>query len=308
MRQAAALLCLLAAPALALDLPAPARLSAEGGGSDGTLAIATGPWTESGVPMREVTGTIRHEAWLLPDTSLTPRQMLDPLEAQLAADGFEPVFTCRDRECGGFDFRYALELLPEPGMHVDLGNYLYLATMRPDGAAVALTASRGGGAGYIHISRAGPDIPEVSAVPPPDPPEPDATTADPDPLPDESIAALMARNGHVVLNDLEFSTGASELSSIAFPSLIELAAWLNADPGRRVVLVGHSDAVGALDTNVTLSRQRAEAVAERLQNAHGVAEGQISAEGVGYLAPIATNATPEGRAANRRVDAVSLGE
>ena len=45
-----------------------------------------------------------------------------------------------------------------------------------------------------------------------------------------------------------------------------------------------------------------------LREAHGVPEGQISAEGVGYLAPVASNATPEGRAANRRVDAVAVAQ
>lgn len=304
MRAPALILLAAAGPALALDLPAPARLTAEDGSEGGTLALATGPWADDGLPVREVEGRIRHEAWVIPGTSLTPLQMLDPLRAQLEAEDFTVLFSCADEACGGFDFRYALDLLPEPEMHVDLGDYRYLSAARPDGAAVALVTSRGNGSGYIHVSRAGPETPVVKA----ETPEDEAGPAPEQPAPATEMRVgleeTMARDGHAVLGDLEFATGSSELAGASFPSLIELAAWLNADPARQVVLVGHSDAVGSLDANIDLSRRRAEAVAARLRDAHGVAPGQISAEGVGFLAPVAPNATEAGRAANRRVDAV----
>ena len=89
-------------------------------------------------------------------------------------------------------------------------------------------------------------------------------------------------------------------------SLQALAAFLRADPARRVTLVGHTDTVGALDRNIALSKRRAASVLERLVSAHGVPRAQIAAEGMGYLAPIASNLTPEGREANRRVEVVLL--
>ena len=70
--------------------------------------------------------------------------------------------------------------------------------------------------------------------------------------------------------------------------------------------MGHSDAVGSLEANIALSRARARSVAGRLVDTHGVARGQLRAEGAGYLAPRASNATEDGRALNRRVEVVVL--
>ena len=91
-----------------------------------------------------------------------------------------------------------------------------------------------------------------------------------------------------------------------FPSLASLASFLAADPDRRVVLVGHTDTVGSLERNIELSRARAASVLERMVTLHGIDRTQLSAEGVGYLAPGASNETEAGREANRRVEAVLL--
>jgi OOP family OmpA-OmpF porin len=47
-------------------------------------------------------------------------------------------------------------------------------------------------------------------------------------------------------------------------------------------------------------------VLERLAGQYGVARSQLEAEGMGYLAPVATNLTPEGREVNRRVEVILL--
>jgi OOP family OmpA-OmpF porin len=300
-----ALLAALPAQAPALDLPAPGRLSAEAASPGDTLSLATGPWAEGGLPTQDISGPVSHQAWRMPETALTPLQILEAITAQLEAEGFETQFTCADTACGGFDFRFALDLLPEPGMHVNLGDFRYLSATRADGTGVAVVTSRGGGAGYVQVSRVGPgdlgvraSLPETPSV------EVEVEVAAPARA--GSLAAAMAQDGHAVLDDLEFATGSSDLADTAFASLAALAEWLKADPTRRVVLVGHSDAQGGLDANIDLSRQRAASVAARLSAAHGIAPERLSAQGVGYLAPVASNATAEGRAANRRVDAVAL--
>ncbi len=89
-----------------------------------------------------------------------------------------------------------------------------------------------------------------------------------------------------------------------FASLTGLAAYLAANPDARVTIVGHTDATGALDGNVVLSRRRAQSVVDRLVQDYGVAAGRLSAEGAGYLAPRASNLTEAGRAENRRVEAI----
>jgi OOP family OmpA-OmpF porin len=73
-----------------------------------------------------------------------------------------------------------------------------------------------------------------------------------------------------------------------------------------VALVGHTDAQGTLDNNIALSKKRATSVLNRLVEKHGVDANQLTAEGMGYLSPIASNLSAEGREANRRVEAVLL--
>ncbi len=69
-----------------------------------------------------------------------------------------------------------------------------------------------------------------------------------------------------------------------------------------MALVGHTDFAGALDSNIALSKKRAASVADRLVQSYGVNRTQLDPEGVGYLAPRATNQTDAGRTQNRRVE------
>lgn len=81
-----------------------------------------------------------------------------------------------------------------------------------------------------------------------------------------------------------------------------LADYLKQNPARQVTLVGHTDAVGSLDANIALSKRRARSVMQYLTQELGVSASQVAAEGVGYLAPRASNLTDAGREANRRVE------
>jgi outer membrane protein OmpA-like peptidoglycan-associated protein len=85
-----------------------------------------------------------------------------------------------------------------------------------------------------------------------------------------------------------------------------LADYLRQNPNSKIVLVGHSDADGKLKRNIAISKQRAEAVRQRLITKYGIQKTRISAEGIAYLSPRANNQTPEGREQNRRVEAVVL--
>ena len=69
-------------------------------------------------------------------------------------------------------------------------------------------------------------------------------------------------------------------------------------------MVGHTDAVGSVDSNLKLSQERGEAVLQALVREHGIAASRLRAFGNGPFAPVATNDTEEGRARNRRVELV----
>jgi len=120
------------------------------------------------------------------------------------------------------------------------------------------------------------------------------------------LKSNLLRTGSVVLNDLAFASGTSDLGQGPFPVLDELAAFYKNRDDIRIVLVGHTDSDGALDFNIELSKRRAASVRKRLLDEYGLDAARISAEGNGFLGPIRSNLDAEGRKANRRVEAVIL--
>lgn len=301
---AAALLGLAALPATAEvpRLPDGAVLTAARDGG----AVAAGPAGTDGVPRLDLPGVARTEAWRLPGEGTTAALMAD-LAAQLAAAGFGVVLDCDTRACGGFDFRYGLPVTPEPDMHVNLGDFRYLSAVDGD-RAVGVLVSRGATALHAEVTRIVPPDAPSGPVPVPVPsagasgPAEPAASAGAVPVSDP-VARLVA-DGHVPLDDLVFETGAAALAGGEAVSLAALAGFLAANPAARVTLVGHTDAEGTLAANIALSRRRAEAVAAVLVGRFGADPARVAAEGAGWLAPRASNATPEGRARNRRVEAV----
>ncbi|MCI5042910.1 MAG: OmpA family protein [Donghicola eburneus] len=102
-----------------------------------------------------------------------------------------------------------------------------------------------------------------------------------------------------------FATDSTAVSGALRGDLAALANNLNSYPNSRVQVIGHTDNVGDAGYNQDLSQRRASAVADVLfQN--GVSYSRVSTIGRGEDAPIATNLTPEGRAANRRVEIVII--
>lgn len=83
--------------------------------------------------------------------------------------------------------------------------------------------------------------------------------------------------------------------------LNRVATTLQQYPSSYVDVIGHTDSTGSDEYNMQLSRERARAVARELRE-RGVAAARIEWTGRGEEDPVATNATPEGRAANRRVE------
>lgn len=101
-----------------------------------------------------------------------------------------------------------------------------------------------------------------------------------------------------------FGSGRSELLPGARERLARVAQLLRHQTlSRRLVVEGHTDSVGSEESNVLLSEQRARAVRGFLVS-EGIAEQRIQAIGKGETEPVASNASPEGRASNRRVEIV----
>jgi len=101
-----------------------------------------------------------------------------------------------------------------------------------------------------------------------------------------------------------FATGRSELLPTARQRLMNVAEALKTqDPKKKLVVEGHTDAVGSDEANQKLSQQRAESVRKYLIS-QGISADRIVAIGKGEKEPIADDTTPEGRANNRRVEII----
>jgi len=105
----------------------------------------------------------------------------------------------------------------------------------------------------------------------------------------------------LVLRGVNFETGRSALTPDSYAILDEVAAALLARPDVRVEIGGHTDNTGSRATNTRLSLERAQAVKAYLAQ-QGVAPARMDVQGYGPNNPVATNATADGRARNRRVE------
>jgi outer membrane protein OmpA-like peptidoglycan-associated protein len=139
-------------------------------------------------------------------------------------------------------------------------------------------------------------LPEAAAVVTP-PTRPSAAVPEAAPIaaptPDPACAGALD-------TQVLFDTNSVELTSEGRAQLDRLApCW----PGGRFEVMGHADGSGTEAINQTLSERRAGAVVEQLVR-RGVAASALAARGYGSSRPTADDATPEGRARNRRASTV----
>jgi OmpA-OmpF porin, OOP family len=121
----------------------------------------------------------------------------------------------------------------------------------------------------------------------------------------EALASDIARTGHASIYGIYFDTGKSVIKPESKQAIAEIAKLLSSQPTLKLHVVGHTDNVGTVASNMTLAKQRAEAVVSALVSDHRIAAARLIANGVGPLAPVASNAAEEGRAKNRRVELVA---
>ncbi|MEM9061561.1 MAG: OmpA family protein [Pseudomonadota bacterium] len=102
-------------------------------------------------------------------------------------------------------------------------------------------------------------------------------------------------------SQITFDTGKSEIKPQFYSALDQVAATFNKYPESYIDVIGHTDSQGSIEYNQGLSERRAAAVSSYL-GIRGVSEARLAQFGQGETAPVASNDTPEGRAANRRVE------
>jgi len=121
-----------------------------------------------------------------------------------------------------------------------------------------------------------------------------------DSAPDFSI--VINSTGKYVTHGINFDTDSDVLKPDSAAVLKQVASGLNKNPNLRLEIDGYTDSVGDAAHNLDLSKRRAKAVQTVLVAQFGIDAARLTSNGFGAAKPTGSNDTPEGRAANRRVE------
>jgi OOP family OmpA-OmpF porin len=119
-----------------------------------------------------------------------------------------------------------------------------------------------------------------------------------------AIGTALKREGRIALYGVLFDTNEAVIKPESKAALEQMAKSLADNPSLNVFIVGHTDNQGTIETNLALSRKRAQAVANALAGSYGIGAARMLSYGVANLAPVAANTEEAGRARNRRVEMV----
>lgn len=100
-----------------------------------------------------------------------------------------------------------------------------------------------------------------------------------------------------------FDFNKSTLKGEAKSNIAKLVATLNKEPDTEILVLGHTDNVGTLSANQSVSEARAKSVRDYAVS-QGLAGSRVRTEGKNFSEPLASNDTESGRAQNRRVEVV----
>jgi outer membrane protein OmpA-like peptidoglycan-associated protein len=258
--------------------------------------VPVAPFTNGVLPTEKAPKNIKRTVWAM-GGERTISEVRDGIAAQLERSGYEEVLSCVAKECGGYDFRFAIEVVDEPMMRVDLREFQFITakqTVLESPAYVTFLLSKSPVSVYVQMTEYRPTADGGALV----------ETVEVGPAAVTGVPLQITSEISIVLEGLTFEAGSTELGADPNGALAALAEEMKANEGLRVLLVGHSDMSGSAEGNITVSRRRAQSVREALIRDHGIAESRLEAHGVGFLSPRASNDTEEGAQKNRRVEAV----
>jgi OOP family OmpA-OmpF porin len=113
-------------------------------------------------------------------------------------------------------------------------------------------------------------------------------------------------DGKLVTYGIYFDSGSDVVKPESAPVLRQIAAYLEANPALRLGITGHTDSQGQPAANLDLSQRRAASVAGVLAEQFKIALDRFQSDGRGDTQAVASNASAEGRAMNRRVEFAKL--
>jgi OOP family OmpA-OmpF porin len=113
-------------------------------------------------------------------------------------------------------------------------------------------------------------------------------------------------SGRFVTYGIQFDVNSDRLRPESTPVLKTIADALIGQTALKLRIEGHTDSSGDAAKNLDLSKRRAESVKAALVKQFNIAPDRLTADGLGQTKPLADNATPDGRARNRRVEFVKI--
>lgn len=228
---------------------------------------------------------------LLLQAPAPPGEILAHHRTSLKKQDFEILYQCKNAACGAAFAAAAPGRRAFPRRFAAAGGGYYLAARLNRGihdvyVSVHSVAQDGGALTRVDVVEVQPR--QLAAL---------TITA-------EQLARQLQESGRVALYGIYFDTESARLQPASKPTLREIARLLENKPDLRLLVVGHTDTRGGFEYNIELSRRRAHSVVEALASDYGVSRARLKPWGVGFTSPAASNATPEGRASNRRVELV----
>ena len=107
--------------------------------------------------------------------------------------------------------------------------------------------------------------------------------------------------GEVSTNGILFDSGSANIQPQSMGIIRQISQVLQEENGMNLMIIGHTDADGPEDANLSLSQKRAAAVKNALVSVYGISDSRLQTQGKGESQPIGDNNTPDGKAQNRRV-------
>jgi OOP family OmpA-OmpF porin len=120
------------------------------------------------------------------------------------------------------------------------------------------------------------------------------------------VSKTIFASGRFVTYGIQFDVNSDRLRPESTPVLKTIADALTAQTALKLRIEGHTDSSGDAAKNLDLSKRRAESVKAALLKQFNIAPERLTADGLGQTKPLADNATPNGRAQNRRVEFVKI--
>ncbi|MEX3009961.1 OmpA family protein [Hoeflea sp. TYP-13] len=239
--------------------------------------------------LKPLEGAVTRIAYTL-DADKSLAEVARNFELGLKEKGFEIVFECKTKECGGGNLAYALDTFPLPKMIVDPFNFRYLGAKRTNDE----------GEVYASVVISADTHKKIRTQ---------VTVVVVDKLAFQMVDAkamqdAFAEKGSVALYGIYFDTDKADIKPESAPTLEQMAMFLKGAPELSVVIVGHTDNQGDMKYNLDLSHRRAQSVVDALAASYGIGKDRMVAAGAGFLAPVAPNDTEDGRAKNRRVEMI----